>query len=463
MSIQSVEASTQRSYHIEPTIELVGWSEDCGERNACSTRWPGTRASLCSTPMISRTQAEDLDAADPLASHRNSFLLPAGVRYLDGNSLGALPKGVVERMNHTLTQEWGNSLIRSWNEAGWWELPGNVGAKLAPLIGALPHEVTIADSTSINLFKVVVAAIRMRPGRTHIVVEAGTFATDLYLINEAACLTNTTVVTIPNGAGVGTISAALDEHTAVVCITHVDYRSGRMQPMHAVTAAAHNVGALMIWDLAHSTGAVPVDLNAADADFAVGCGYKYLNGGPGAPSHVYAATRHHESIDQPLPGWHGHARPFDFEPAYAPAAGIARLGCGTPPLLSLVALDAALDLWRNVDMVALRAKSVAMGELLITLADERLATHGFTVASPRVADERGSQVSLAHPHGFAMMQALIHGGTIGDFRAPDLLRFGFAPLYLRYVDVWDAVEDLVRITETGKWDDPRFTTRASVT
>lgn len=413
--------------------------------------------------MISRTQAEDLDAADPLASHRNSFLLPAGVRYLDGNSLGALPKGVVERMNHTLTQEWGNSLIRSWNEAGWWELPGNVGAKLAPLIGALPHEVTIADSTSINLFKVVVAAIRMRPGRTHIVVEAGTFATDLYLINEAACLTNTSVVTIPNGAGVGTISATLDEHTAVVCITHVDYRSGRMQPMHAVTAAAHNVGALMIWDLAHSTGAVPVDLNAADADFAVGCGYKYLNGGPGAPSHVYAATRHHESIAQPLPGWHGHARPFDFEPAYAPAAGIARLGCGTPPLLSLVALDAALDLWRNVDMVALRAKSVAMGELLITLADERLATHGFTVASPRVADERGSQVSLAHPHGFAMMQALIHGGTIGDFRAPDLLRFGFAPLYLRYVDVWDAIDDLVRITETGKWDDPRFTTRASVT
>ena len=419
--------------------------------------------SLCSTPMISRTHAESLDAADPLASHRNSFLLPDGVRYLDGNSLGALPTGVVERVNRTLTQEWGTSLIRSWNEAGWWELPGTVGAKLAPLIGALPHEVTVTDSTSINLFKVMVAAIRMRPGRARIVVEAGTFATDLYLINEAARLTNTTVVTVPNGADVATIAAALDDHTAVVCITHVDYRSGRMQPMQAVTSAVHDVGALMIWDLAHSTGAVPVDLNAANADFAVGCGYKYLNGGPGAPSHVYAATRHHESIDQPLPGWLGHARPFDFEPAYAPAAGITRLGCVTPPLLSLVALDAALELWSTVDMVALRSKSVAMGELLIALADERLCPHGFRVASPRVANERGSQVSLAHPNGFAMMQALIHGGTIGDFRAPDLLRFGFAPLYVRYVDVWDAVDDLVRITETGEWDQPRFTTRASVT
>ena len=413
--------------------------------------------------MISRSHAEELDAADPLAHHRDSFLLPDGVRYLDGNSLGALPRGVVERVTHTMREEWGTQLIRSWNDAGWWELPGRVGAKLAPLIGAGGHEVTIADSTSVNLFKVMVAAVRMRPGRRRIVVEAGTFATDLYLIDEAARLTATTVVTVPNGADAATIEAALDDDTAAVCFTHVDYRTGQMHDLSAVTAAVHDVGALMIWDLAHSTGAVPVDLTAAQADFAVGCGYKYLNGGPGAPSHVFAAARHHDRIDQPLAGWHGHARPFEFEPAYTPAPGIARLGCGTPPLLSLVAFDAALDVWATVDMAALRTKSLALGDLLIGLADERLARHGFIVASPRDGAARGSQVSLAHPDGFAMMQALIHGGTIGDFRAPDLLRFGFTPLYLRHVDVWDAVDDLAAIAETRSWDDPRFTTRRPVT
>ncbi len=409
--------------------------------------------------MSTRAEAELLDRQDPLASLRDRFVLPAGVVYLDGNSLGALPRGVAERVAGAVESEWGRDLIRSWNSADWISLPRRVGARIARLVGAPEDSVIAGDSTSVQLFKLLVAAARLRPERRVILTEPGNFPTDSYVAASVARLSGLEV----RWCDPADVEASLDEDVAVLSLTHVDYRTGRMHDAAAVTAFAHRAGALTLWDLAHSAGAVPVGLQQWDADLAVGCGYKYLCGGPGAPAFAYVHPRWQEPLDQPLAGWMGHAKPFALERDYRPASGIGRVATGTPPVLSMVALDAALDAFEGVSIDALRAKSVALTELFIRLADERLTAYGVSVASPREPAQRGSQVSLRHEQAYAVVQALIAREVVGDYREPDLARFGFAPLYVRFVDVWDAVDQLASVLAAEDWRRPEHRVRLSVT
>ncbi|HQY27268.1 MAG TPA: kynureninase [Burkholderiaceae bacterium] len=416
----------------------------------------------------SRAQCEALDAADPLAPLRASFALPEGVIYLDGNSLGALPATTPSRIADAVERQWGRELIRSWNTAGWVDLPQRVGAKIASVVGAWPDEVVAADATSVNLFKLLSAALRMRPDRRVILSETGNFPTDLYiaqgLIEQLGGRHALRLVER------GALPAAIDDSVAVAMLTQVDYRTGSRLDMDAITAAAHRAGALMLWDLAHSAGAFPVDLNAAQADFAVGCGYKYLNGGPGAPAFLFVARRHLAAFSQPLSGWMGHAEPFAFEAGYRPAAGVARYLCGTPPVLSMVALDAGLDALLAAEahggLPALWRKSMQLTALFAARAGVLCARHGLRCVTPMDGDRRGSQVSFTLPdgdQGYAVVQALIERGVIGDFRAPDILRFGFAPLYLRFVDAWDAADHLSAVLDSGEWNRPVFLARGAVT
>lgn len=412
--------------------------------------------------MIHREQLLTLDTSDPLAHCRARFDLPNELIYLDGNSLGALVKSVAPRMAKAVQTEWAHGLIRSWNDAGWYPAPLRVGNRIAQLIGAESGEVAVCDSISVNLFKVLVAALRLRAGRKIILSEEGNFPTDRYIASGVAEIMQAELVCVAPDAMVDTI-AQLGEHLAVVTLTHVNYKTGRVYDMAAITAAAHRVGALVNWDLAHSAGTLPVALNQCQADFAVGCGYKYLNGGPGSPAFVFAARRHHASMQQPITGWHGHARPFEFSEHYEPHAGIDRMLVGTAPQLSLIALEEALTAFDGVDLHVLRRKGSALGDLFIQLLEQELPDSGFTLACPRQAEQRGSQVSFHHAEGYAIMQALIARGVIGDFRAPDILRFGFAGLYVRYTDVWNAVAALKQVMSTRAWDTPAFTTRKAVT
>jgi kynureninase len=413
------------------------------------------------------------DAADPLAPLREHFSLPDGVIYLDGNSLGALPRRTAARIHDVVTQQWGRDLIRSWNSAGWVTLAQRLGDRLAPLVGAAPGELLVGDSTSVNLFKALSAALaishRDAPQRRRIVSERSNFPTDLYIAETLAKAQGLELLLVEADE----IAAQLNGDLAVLMLTHVNYRSGRMHDMAALTRAAHAAGALVVWDLAHSAGAVPVDLNGADADFAVGCGYKYLNGGPGAPAFVWAHARHlqrmdHDGITQPLSGWFSHAVPFEFTPGYAPAQGITRFACGTPAVLSMSALECGLDVFEAAQafggMAALRAKSLALTQLFIERVEASCGGHGLALVTPRAEHERGSQVSFAHVSaGYPLMQALIARGVVGDFRAPDILRFGFTPLYTRFVDVWDAAQHLHEVLASGEWREPRFHQRAAVT
>lgn len=418
--------------------------------------------------MTSREQALALDARDPLAALREHFTLPPGVIYLDGNSLGACPKATPARIARAVEQEWGQGLIASWNSAGWIALPRRLGDRLAPWIGAQPGEVLVADSTSINLYKVLHAALQLQPpGRRVVVSERSNFPTDLYIAQSVASAQGGELVLADTPED---IPALLDGRCAVLMLTHVNYRSGRMHDMAALTRLAHEAGALAVWDLAHSAGAVPVDLHGAGADFAIGCGYKYLNGGPGAPAFVWMHPRHAGRASQPLTGWLGHAAPFAFTADYQPAAGIQQFQCGTPAVLAMTALDASLDVFDAVQalggMAALRAKSLALTEAFIAELDARVPQ--ARVASPREPVLRGSQVSFSLPaeiDGYAVMQALIACGVIGDFRAgePALLRFGFTPLYTRHVDVVDAITRLVDVLATEAWRRPEFMQRGAVT
>jgi kynureninase len=410
-----------------------------------------------------------LDAADPLRPLRELFVLPAGVTYLDGNSLGPLPRATAARVAATIEQEWGEGLIRSWNTAGWFELPRRVGDRIAAWIGAGPGEVVATDTTSTNLYKVLSAALRIAaedaPGRRVVLSERSNFPTDLY-IAEALCEERGLRLQL---VGAHEIESAIRTgEVAVLMLTHVNYRTGAMHDMGALTALAHGHGALAVWDLAHSAGAVPVDLRGADADFAVGCGYKYLNGGPGAPAFAWVHPRHADRFRQPLAGWWGHAAPFEFTPDYRPAPGIARYLCGTQPVLSLVALDCGLDTLEAArplgGMGALRAKSLALTDLFIQLVQERCGGDGLSLVTPREHARRGSQVCLAREQGaYAIVQALIERGVIGDFRAPDILRFGFTPLYLGFEDVWSAVEQLRQVLASGEWREERFNRKQAVT
>jgi kynureninase len=423
--------------------------------------------------MTTRQDCLALDAADPLAPLREHFDLPEGLIYLDGNSLGVLPRATPDRVHQVVREEWGRDLIQSWNTAGWIDLPQRVGDKIARLIGAGAGEVVAADSTSVNLYKVLMAASHIarqdQPARRVIVSERSNFPTDLYIAESLARELGWTLRLIEADE----VQAALTDEVAVLMLTHVNYRTGRMHDMAAVTRAAHAAGALVVWDLAHSAGAVPVDLRGADADFAVGCGYKYLNGGPGAPAFVWVHPRHADRFWQPLAGWMGHAAPFKFTPDYQPAPGIARYLCGTPAVIAMSALECGVDTVLAAEplggMPALREKSIALTTLFANLVEARCAGHGFSVVSPREAALRGSQVCLTRAEGaYAIVQALIARRVVGDFRAgdaqtPDILRFGFTPLYTRHIDVWDAVEQLVQVMASGEWHDARFHQRAAVT
>jgi kynureninase len=411
--------------------------------------------------MMNRDDALALDRTDKLAAFRGRFALPEGILYLDGNSLGALPKATPARLAAIIAEEWGEGLIRSWNRHGWIDMPRRVGDKIARLIGARPGEVMVADSTSVNLFKLIAAALRLRPERRVIVSERDNFPTDLYVAQGLiALLGNRHELRLVTPE---TLDAALGDDVALVLLTHVNYRSGRMHDMGSVTRRVHDCGALMLWDLAHSAGALPVELGGCDADFAVGCGYKYLNGGPGAPAFLYVAQKLQESFRSPLTGWLGHAAPFDFDPFYRPAPGIASATVGTPPILSLAALEIGIDLALEADLAALRAKSLALARLFVEQVTESCAGFCLTLASPSRDAERGSQICYAHPDGYAIMQALIARGVIGDFRAPDILRFGFTPLYTSFADVFDAVAILRAVLASGEWDRPEFKHRAAVT
>jgi kynureninase len=408
-----------------------------------------------------RTHAEALDESDPLAHFRERFFIPDGVIYLDGNSLGALPQQTKTRIEQVVQEEWGSQLIQSWNTAGWIDLPTRIGAKIAKLIGANADEVVVTDSTSINLFKVLASALKQNAARRVIVTEKENFPTDLYIAQGLIDLLGHDYEL--RWVSRGEIESTIDERTAVVMLTHVNYRNGRVLDMDAITKRAHEKGALTIWDLSHSVGAMSVDLNRANADFAVGCGYKYLNGGPGAPAFVFVAKRHHEDFSQPLTGWLGHAQPFAFDWQYTPAEGIARAMCGTPPVLSLSALECGVDLFLEADINALREKSLRLTDLFIALVQPICKKHQLELITPTEQAQRGSQVSLTHARGYPIIRALIARGVIGDFRAPNILRFGFAPLYLRFVDVWDAAYALGEILESGDWRRDVFDQKEKVT
>ena len=403
--------------------------------------------------------ARALDAADPLAFARDRFRLPAGVIYLDGNSLGAMPVATGEALARTVAREWGDDLIASWNKHGWIDLPARVAAKLAPIVDAAPEELLIADSTSICLFKLLAAAVRARPGRTTILTEAGNFPTDLYVAQGLIRLWPHLRL---KAVEADEIADAIGDDTAVVSLTHVNYRTGQRHDMAAINAAAKAAGALNLWDLSHSAGALALDLKAAGCDLAVGCGYKYLNGGPGAPAFVFVAGDLQGQLETPLPGWMGHAEPFAFAPDYAPAAGMLQWLTGTPSILALVALDAGLDTFAGVVMAEVEAKGRQLTQTFID-AVEAGCDDQVHLAGPRDSALRGSQVSFAHPQGYAVMQALIDRGIVGDFRAPDLMRFGFAPLYNSLADAVGAAAGLAEILQTRAWDQPRFLERQRVT
>lgn len=407
---------------------------------------------------------EDLaarDRSDPLGATRERFSLPDGLIYLDGNSLGAPPASTAGTIADLINRQWGVDLIRSWNTNDWFAAPERVGAKIAPLIGAAPREVIVADSTSVNLFKLVCGALALRPGRRTILTEAGNFPTDLYILRGIESLMDGRVRVVAHARA--DLPAAIDADTAAVVLTHVHYKTAERWPMVEITALAHRHGALAVWDLSHSVGAVGLDLNAAGADLALGCGYKYLNGGPGAPSFVFVADRWRDILPSPLSGWMGHADPFEFDDDYRPASGVRRQLCGTPGMLGLTALEAGVDIFADLDMAEVEAKGLALGEAFIALTLARCGFAGLELASPREPSARGSHVAFRHPDGHAIMQALIARGVIGDFRAPDILRFGLTPLYLRFTDVWDAVEILRQVLESGEYLQPRFSNRAAVT
>ncbi|MDG2269783.1 MAG: kynureninase [Alphaproteobacteria bacterium] len=410
---------------------------------------------------MTREDCSMLDAEDPLASFRTRFLMPDGIIYLDGNSLGPLSRAARERLQQVIDSEWGQGLIGSWTEAGWMNLPTRVGTKIAQLVGAAPSEIIACDSTSVNLFKLLAAARALRAERRVLLTEVENFPTDNYIAEGFSQVSADPLALrrVPADEIVGTI----DDETAVVLLTHVNYRTGGTHDMAAVTEAAHAKGALVLWDLSHSAGALPVDLNGCGSDFAAGCGYKYLNGGPGAPAWAFVASRLQSDITQPLTGWMGHRSPFEFADAYEPAAGIQRVLAGTPPVLGLSSLDAALDDILDAGIYRLRTKSVALCELFIDLVENRCAEMGLNLASPRAAAQRGSQISFHHENGYAVVRALLESKVVGDFRSPDIMRFGFAPLYTRFTDVWDAAEKLVEILEQGTWKELRFSLRSAVT
>ena len=404
--------------------------------------------------MLTQSDCLALDQQDPIGCLREQFALPANVIYLDGNSLGAQPKAAMLRATQVIEEEWGNQLIRSWNSAGWYDMPARLGNLLAPLIGANADEIVITDSTSINLFKALAAALQIQaqryPDKKVIIAERHSFPTDLYMIQG---LTEW----LQRGYSLQLVDSteelftAINDDVAVTVLTQVNYRTGELLDMRSITTHAHSQHALTIWDLCHSAGALPIDLNGCNADMAVGCTYKYLNGGPGAPAYIWVAVRHLAEFNHPLSGWWGHQTPFSMQTDFAPTATIRRALCGTPPIISLALVEAGLATFAQTDMHSLRKKSLALTDLFIQLVEPLCASHGIQLVTPRQHARRGSHVSYQHPHAYSIIQALIQRGIIGDYREPGVLRFGFTPLYTRYIDVWNAAANLTDILDNNDY------------
>jgi kynureninase len=403
---------------------------------------------------ITREALEQQDLKDPLASLRDKFYLPPDVFYLDGNSLGVMPHTAKERVMEVVVDEWGTTLIDSWVENGWLASAQRVGDKIGAMIGARPGEVVVADSTSINIFKTLVAALQANPNRHVILSETGNFPTDLYVMQGLDAFAGDKVslrIVEPDD-----IVSHLSDDVAVLLLTQVHYKSGRIRDMKEITRLAHEAGILVVWDLSHSTGSIPVDLNDCAVDFAIGCGYKFLNGGPGAPAYVFAAERHHNTGIPVLSGWFAHADPFGFSDEYVPVASINRFQCGTPPVLAIALLECGIDLFANIDMSVLRDKAIALSSLFIELMDSRCEKFGFELVGPRSAADRGGHVSFAHKDGYGIMQAAKQHGVVGDFRAPDVMRFGITPMYLRYQDIFDVVDIIREVMVSGEWDKDEY-------
>ena len=415
---------------------------------------------IAATP-VSRDACIAQDAADPIGALRDRFVIPDGLIYLDGNSLGPMPRAAESTFRRTIEQEWGQDLIKSWNSAGWFEMPLRLGDRIGALIGAAPGQTVVCDTTSINLYKAVHAAMALRPNRDVVIAEAGSFPTDLYIIEGAMKSAGRPMQRRLVGADAPSIEALLDERVAVVALSQVDYRTGALVDVAAVTDWVHKAGALVVWDLCHSAGVIEIEFDRHAIDFAVGCTYKYLNGGPGSPAFISVAAAHQAAATHPLSGWWGHAAPFAFDRDFRPDAGIKRFLCGTPPIISLRGVDAALDALEGVEVAALREKSLSLTGLFMARIAALLP--GLDIVTPRQGPLRGSQVSIAFEHGYSVVQAMIERGVIGDFRAPDIMRFGFAPLYLRFVDAWDAADILAGCIRDEVWRDPRYSQRLAVT
>lgn len=415
--------------------------------------------------MITFEQCQQWDAEDELANLKSQFDLPQGVIYLDGNSLGAKPIKAMDCAQQVINQQWGTDLINSWNKAGWWDLPVRLGNKIGQLVGARENETVVTDTTSMNLFKVLATAIgiqQQHPTRKTIIAERDSFPTDLYMIEGFMALINQgyklQLIDQPED-----LPQYLDEQTAVVVLSHVNYRTGYLHDMAAVNQAAHAQGALIIWDLCHSIGAVPIDLNGSNSDFAIGCTYKYLNGGPGSPAMLWVHSRYQTAFNQPLSGWWGHAKPFAMDVSYTPADNVRRYLCGTQPIVSMSLVECGVDIFLQTDMQALRQKSLRLTDVLIQLLEQECAGYDLTLITPREHLHRGSHISVRHPHGYAIVQALIARGVIGDYREPEVIRLGVTPLYLSFCDIWQAVQHLKQVLVSQEWGQPQFQTRQQVT
>lgn len=415
--------------------------------------------------MITFEQCQQWDAEDELANLKSQFDLPQGVIYLDGNSLGAKPIKAMDCAQQVINQQWGTDLINSWNKAGWWDLPVRLGNKIGQLVGARENETVVTDTTSMNLFKVLATAIgiqQQHPTRKTIIAERDSFPTDLYMIEGFMALINQgyklQLIDQPED-----LPLYLDEQTAVVVLSHVNYRTGYLHDMAAVNQQAHAQGALIIWDLCHSIGAVPIDLNGSNSDFAIGCTYKYLNGGPGSPAMLWVHSRYQTAFNQPLSGWWGHAKPFAMDVSYTPADNVRRYLCGTQPIVSMSLVECGVDIFLQTDMQALRQKSLRLTDVLIQLLEQECAGYDLTLITPREHLHRGSHISVRHPHGYAIVQALIARGVIGDYREPEVIRLGVTPLYLSFCDIWQAVQHLKQVLVSQEWAQPQFQTRQQVT
>ena len=412
---------------------------------------------------LTREDFIKLDTLDSIKKVREEFALPKDVIYFDGNSLGPLPKNTIKSLDSVIQREWGDGLIRSWNDENWINLPRNLGNQIAPLIGAKEGEVIVVDSTSVNLFKVLSSALMLNKNRKVIVSEAANFPSDLYILEGVNNMFGESYERCLIDEGDDEIEKYIDSSTAVVVLSHINYKTGRITDLKKITTFAHEKGALVVWDISHSVGVLPMNLHDLGVDFAVGCTYKHLNGGPGAPGFLFVHSSLIEKVSQPLTGWLGHIKPFDFEVEYQPANDINKFICGTPPIIAYKAIESGLEIFKDLSIIEIREKSIKLSEMFIQLMQQECTEFGFTLFSPKNSEQRGSQISFLHENAYSIIQALISHGIIGDYREPNVMRFGISPLYMRFEDVWNAITCLREIMQTGEWQSEKFKNKNYVT